>query len=178
MTWLRKSQVHLRLQWVVVHFRLEERIKEVNLVEWTLGVVTLIPKLQWNQRWQRFILAPFREKVQTAHEALQIKAKRCTEAVPDNAPILYEYGAFGKRLNAEDNVNDLFKMVVVLFLRLYRLIWSRYRFYGPNWEHNEEAHQFTINIVKELMTTALSGKEDPNHYHWQCLLNSKWKFNW
>ena len=144
--------------------------KEVNSGRMNLGVVTLnLPRIAMESKGDKDLFWQiFREKVQTAHEALQIKAKRCTDAVPDNAPILYEYGAFGKRLNAEDNVNDLFKngrcTVSLGYIGLYEVGTV---FYGPNWEHNEEAHQFTINIVKELHDyCAKWEKEDPNHYHY------------
>ena len=137
-----------------VHFWKDpETGKEVNSGRMNLGVVTLnLPRIAMESKGDKDLFWQiFREKVQTAHEALQIKAKRCTDAVPDNAPILYEYGAFGKRLNAEDNVNDLFKngrcTVSLGYIGLYEVGTV---FYGPNWEHNEEAHQFTINIVKEL----------------------------
>ena len=41
--------------------------------------------------------------------------ERCKEAIPANAPILYMYGAFGKRLSRTDSVNELFKTVELLY---------------------------------------------------------------
>lgn len=144
--------------------------KEVNSGRMNLGVVTLnLPRIAMESKGDKDLFWKiFKEKVQTAHEALQVKAARCRQAVPDNAPILYEYGAFGKRLKATDDVNQLFingRCTVSLgYIGLYEVGTV---FYGPNWEHNEQAHQFTINIVKQLHDyCAKWEKQDPNHYHY------------
>ncbi|MCT7680856.1 MAG: anaerobic ribonucleoside-triphosphate reductase, partial [Lactobacillus crispatus] len=40
-------------------------------------------------------------------------------------------------------------------------------FYGPDWEHNEEAHDFTIEIVKKMHDLCAKWeKEDPYHWHY------------
>lgn len=144
--------------------------EEVNSGRMNLGVVTLnLPRIAMESQGDKDLFWKiFKEKIQTCHEALQIKAARCRDAVPDNAPILYEYGAFGKRLTAGDDVNELFKngrcTVSLGYIGLYEVGTV---FYGPDWEHNEEAHQFTIDIVKELHDyCAKWEQEDPNHYHY------------
>ena len=44
-----------------------------------------------------------------AKDALVYRVERVKEATPANAPILYQYGAFGQRLGKFDNVDQLFK---------------------------------------------------------------------
>ena len=44
-----------------------------------------------------------------AEDALVYRVERTKEATPANAPILYQYGAFGRRLGKEESVDQLFK---------------------------------------------------------------------
>lgn len=136
--------------------------KEVNSGRMNLGVVTLnLPRIAMESKGDKDLFWQiFREKVQTAHEALQIKAKRCTEAVPDNAPILYEYGAFGKRLNAEDNVNDLFKngrcTISLGYIGLYEVVPS---FTDQTGNTMKKLINLQLILLKNFMTIVLSGKK-------------------
>ena len=43
-----------------------------------------------------------------AEDALVYRVERTKEATPANAPILYQYGAFGRRLGKEESVDQLF----------------------------------------------------------------------
>lgn len=43
------------------------------------------------------------------HDALVYRIKRLKDAIPNNAPILYKSGAFKYKLNASENVEELFK---------------------------------------------------------------------
>ena len=70
---------------------------------------------------------------------------------------------------AEDgNVNDLFKngraTISLGYIGLYEVGTV---FYGSNWEHNREAHDFTVEIVKKMHDLCAKWeKDDPNHYHY------------
>ncbi|MCT7693598.1 MAG: anaerobic ribonucleoside-triphosphate reductase, partial [Lactobacillus iners] len=148
----------------------DENGKEVNAGRMNLGVVTInLPRIAMESKGDIDLFwSILKERLQTAHEALQIKADRCRQAKPDNAPILYENGAFGKRLPADGDINDLFKnkraTISLGYIGLYEVGTV---FYGSYWEHNEEAHQFTINIVKKLHDACIKWEEeDPNHYHY------------
>lgn len=148
----------------------DENGKEVNAGRMNLGVVTInLPRIAMESKGDIDLFwSILKERLQTAHEALQIKADRCRQAKPDNAPILYENGAFGKRLSADGDINDLFKnkraTISLGYIGLYEVGTV---FYGSCWEHNEEAHQFTINIVKKLHDACIKWEaEDPNHYHY------------
>ena len=61
------------------------------------------------------------------------RVERTKEATPANAPILYQYGAFGKRLGKYDQVDQLFRhrraTVSLGYIGLYEvatcLLWSK-----------------------------------------------------
>lgn len=144
-----------------------ERHEEITAGRMNLGVITLnIPRiaLQSNHNLNLFWQI-FKEKVQLCKEGLVFKAKRILEANPANAPILYQYGAFGQRLTPDQAVNEVFKhrraTISLGYIGLYE---AAAYFFGPNWEHNHTAYQFTLQIVKELKNycTAWSDEYD---YH-------------
>ncbi|GFZ27692.1 anaerobic ribonucleoside-triphosphate reductase [Lactobacillus corticis] len=148
----------------------DENGKEVNSGRMNLGVVTAnLPRVAMESRGdkQRF-WDIFDDLMLTCHEALQFKAKRVLQASPKNAPILYQYGAFGKRLTEDGDINELFKngrcTISLGYIGLYEVATV---FYGPNWEHNQEAHDFTVEIVRRMHDLCAKWeKEDPNHYHY------------
>ncbi|HAP6068120.1 TPA: anaerobic ribonucleoside-triphosphate reductase, partial [Enterococcus faecium] len=89
----------------------DENGQEVNVGRMNLGVVTLnLPRIaieskgDQNKFWQ--LLS---DRLEIMKDALLYRVERCKEAIPANAPILYMYGAFGKRLSRTDSVNELFK---------------------------------------------------------------------
>ena len=131
----------------------DENGEEVNVGRMNLGVVTLnLPRIAmeadgdkekfWNL---------LEERLQIVKDALVYRVNRCKEAIPENAPILYMYGAFGKRLTREESVDELFKnkraTVSLCYIGLYEVASA---FYGGAWEDDKEAKQFTIDIVKDL----------------------------
>lgn len=132
--------------------------EEVNSGRMNLGVVTInLPRIALESRdnngtgdkekfWQLF-----ENQLDIAHEALQYRINRVKEASPDNAPILYEYGAFGKRLKPTDSVDELFKngraTVSLGYIGIYEVCTV---FYGPEWEKNPEAKQFSVEVIKNL----------------------------
>ncbi|TFC27604.1 anaerobic ribonucleoside-triphosphate reductase [Cryobacterium sp. TMT2-18-3] len=118
-----------------------------------LGVVTLnLPRIALEAAGDKdkfwSILA---ERVSTARDALLFRIDRCKEATPENAPILYIYGAFGQHLNAGQPVDTLFKnkraTVSLGYIGLYEVAAA---FYGGDWESNPEAKDFTVEILRTL----------------------------
>ena len=131
----------------------DENGVEVNSGRMNLGVVTVnLPRIALESGgdkekfWQIF-----NERMNIAEDALVYRVERTKEATPANAPILYQYGAFGKRLGKYDQVDQLFRhrraTVSLGYIGLYEVATV---FYGPNWEHNPEAKQFTIDIIKDM----------------------------
>ena len=141
---------------------------EVNEGRMNLGVVTLnVPRmaLQSQGSKSRFweILD---ERLALAKQALKFKLARTKESVPENAPILYKNGAFGKMLQDDDDVDTLFKngraTLSLGYIGLYEV--GTY-FFGPNWETNQEAHDFTVEIVRRLHIACKAWEaEDGYHY--------------
>lgn len=126
---------------------------EVNSGRMNLGVVTVnLPRIamesngDMNKFWDIF-----NERMGIAKDALVYRVERVKEATPANAPILYQYGAFGQRLGKYDNVDELFRhrraTVSLGYIGLYEVGTV---FYGPEWESNAEAKAFTVDIVRKM----------------------------
>ena len=130
----------------------DENGVEVNSGRMNLGVVTVnLPRIamesngDMNKFWDIF-----NERMGIAKDALVYRVERVKEATPANAPILYQYGAFGQRLGKYDNVDELFRhrraTVSLGYIGLYEVGTV---FYGPEWESNAEAKAFTVEIVRK-----------------------------
>lgn len=131
----------------------DENGQEVNSGRMNLGVVTVnLPRiaLESEGNMEKF-WEIFNERMNIAEDALVYRVERTKEATPANAPILYQYGAFGKRLGKYDKVDQLFKhrraTVSLGYIGLYEVATV---FYGGEWEHNPEAKKFTVDIVREM----------------------------
>ncbi|WP_302852544.1 anaerobic ribonucleoside-triphosphate reductase [uncultured Streptococcus sp.] len=131
----------------------DENGVEVNSGRMNLGVVTVnLPRIamesngDMNKFWDIF-----NERMGIAKDALVYRVERVKEATPANAPILYQYGAFGQRLGKYDNVDELFRhrraTVSLGYIGLYEVGTV---FYGPEWESNAEAKAFTVDIVHKM----------------------------
>ncbi len=141
--------------------------KEVNSGRMNLGVVTVnLPRIALEAHGdKRLFWEIFKEKMNICKIALDYRIKRTKEAKPENAPLLYMYGAFGKRLKRTDSVDEVFKnsraTVSLGYIGLYEVCTT---FYGPNWEHNKEAHDFAVSITK-AMHDLCARWEDEEGYH-------------
>ena len=118
-----------------------------------LGVVTLnLPRIALESNGDKELFWEiFKERLEVCKDALDYRAKRCGEAKPQNAPILYMHGAFGKRLKPDDRVKQLFdKQRATLSLGYIGLYEVASVFYGGEWEKNKEAKDFTLDIMKYM----------------------------
>ena len=131
----------------------DENGVEVNSGRMNLGVVTVnLPRIalesegDMNKFWEIF-----NERMNIAEDALVYRVERTKEATPANAPILYQYGAFGRRLGKEENVDELFKQrratISLGYIGLYEVATV---FFGNNWENNPEAKEFTLDIIRDM----------------------------
>ncbi|MDU2589411.1 MAG: anaerobic ribonucleoside-triphosphate reductase [Streptococcus sp.] len=131
----------------------DENGVEVNSGRMNLGVVTVnLPRIalesegDLNKFWEIF-----NERMNIAEDALVYRVERTKEATPANAPILYQYGAFGRRLGKEESVDELFKnrraTVSLGYIGLYEVAAV---FFGNNWETNPEAKEFTLDIIRDM----------------------------
>jgi anaerobic ribonucleoside-triphosphate reductase len=131
----------------------DENGEEVNSGRMNLGVVTLnLPRIaiESGGNFEKFWRI-FDERAKIVKDALVFRVNRTKEALPTNAPILYQYGAFGKRLSPGDSVDEAFKnrraTVSFGYIGLYEVGTV---FYGGSWETNPEAKEFTISIVRKM----------------------------
>ena len=129
----------------------DENGEEVNSGRMNLGVVTLnLPRIaiESGGNFEKFWRI-FDERAKIVKDALVFRVNRTKEALPTNAPILYQYGAFGKRLSPGDSVDEAFKnrraTVSFGYIGLYEVGTV---FYGGSWE--TEAKEFTISIVRKM----------------------------
>ena len=131
----------------------DENGVEVNSGRMNLGVVTVnLPRIalesegDMNKFWEIF-----NERMNIAEDALVYRVERTKDATPANAPILYQYGAFGHRLGKEESVDQLFKnrraTVSLGYIGLYEVATV---FFGNSWEHNPEAKEFTLDIIRDM----------------------------
>ena len=131
----------------------DENGVEVNSGRMNLGVVTVnLPRIalesegDLNKFWEIF-----NERMNIAEDALVYRVERTKEAAPANAPILYQYGAFGRRLGKEESVDQLFKnrraTISLGYIGLYEVATV---FFGNNWENNPEAKEFTLDIIRDM----------------------------
>ena len=130
-----------------------EKGEDVSDGRMNLGVVTLnLPRiaLESDGNKEQFWTI-LEEKLQICKDALVYRVERCKEAKSANAPILYRYGSFGKRLMNDEPVDEVFKhrraTVSLGYIGLYE---TTTVFFGNCWETNPEAKDFTLNIVKRL----------------------------
>ncbi|KGF05734.1 anaerobic ribonucleoside-triphosphate reductase [Arcanobacterium sp. S3PF19] len=136
----------------------------VNAGRNNLGVVTLnIPRIaiEAHGEKERFWKI-FAERMEVVKEALLFRIRRCEDATPDNAPILYKYGALGIRAkDGEKSVTQFFRnhraTASIGYIGLYEAATC---FYGAQWEENREAKEFTLDIMRKLNEYAAQWKKD------------------
>lgn len=140
----------------------------VNAGRNNLGVVTLnVPRIAIEARGDRErFWELFDERMEIVKEALLYRIARCEEAIPANAPILYQHGALGKRApEGSDSVSEFFQAhratASVGYIGLYEAATC---FYGPEWEMNREAKDFTLAILKAMNDYAMAWREE--HPYW------------
>lgn len=121
-----------------------------------LGVVTVnIPKIALKSKGNvRKFWRLFDQEMQVAHHALQFRAKKCSEALPGNAPVLWKNGAFG-RLEDGGDVDSLMKNSrATLSLGYIGLYETTAVFYGKDWVNDwgwdEDARDFALSIVRKM----------------------------
>ncbi|WP_125704752.1 anaerobic ribonucleoside-triphosphate reductase [Lacticaseibacillus daqingensis] len=127
--------------------------EEVNAGRMNLGVITLnLPRIAMESKGDKAKFWDLLEqRLAICKQGLVYKVERTKEATPESAPILYKYGAFGKRLADDQKVDELFKdsraTVSLGYIGLYEVGTV---FYGHAWEQDPEAKQFTLDVVKDL----------------------------
>lgn len=142
--------------------------EEVNSGRMNLGVVTLnLPRIALEADGdQEKFWNLLEERLSIVKDALVFRINRCKEATPENAPILYMYGAFGEKLKKTDSVDKLFRnkraTISLGYIGLYEVAAA---FFGGSWEQNATAKEFTLDIIRSLKEHAdLWGNEYGYHF--------------
>lgn len=141
--------------------------REVNSGRMNLGVVTVnLPRIAMESDGdQAKFWRIFADRMAILHDALVYRIERVKEATPANAPILYQYGAFGGRLAKTDNVDELFKnrraTVSLGYIGLYEVASI---FYGGEWEDNPEAKALTLEIIRKMKQLAEQWSEQYGYH--------------
>lgn len=136
-----------------------------------LGVVSVnLPRIALESKgnMKRFWKI-FDQRMEVAHHALQYRIQRTRTASPLNAPVLWQYGAFG-RLNPGDSVDSLMKnnraTISLGYIGLYE---TTARFYGKDWVNDwgwdDDARDFALSIVRK-MTGLCEQWEREEGYHY------------
>lgn len=131
----------------------DEAGREVNSGRMNLGVVTVnLPRLALLAHGdQDLFWQLLDERLDLCKLALDYRIARTKEAKPENAPLLYMYGAFGQRLKRTDDVDEVFKngraTVSLGYIGLYEVGAT---FFGPDWETNPTACQFALAVTKRM----------------------------
>ena len=90
-----------------------------------------------------------------------IRINSLKRAQAKNAPILYQYGATGRRLSADDSVMDLFNnfraSISLGYIGLHEVATV---FYGNDWQSNAEAKNFTLDILREMKEKTTKWSEE------------------
>lgn len=143
-----------------------------------LGVVTVnLPRIALESRdrngtpnLKRFWRI-FDKRMDVIHHALQFRIKRCMEAVPESAPSLWEFGAFG-RLDRDGDVSSLMRngraTASLGYVGVYETVAV---FYGRDWVNDDgwdmEAYEFAKEIMQKLNDYCHEWEEaDPEHIHY------------
>ena len=145
----------------------DENGVEVNSGRMNLGVVTVnLPRIAMESHgdmdkfWELF-----NERMEICKDALVYRVERVKEATPANAPILYQYGAFGKRLGKYDNVDELFRhrraTVSLGYIGLYEVGTV---FFGPEWETNPEAKEFTVDMIRKMKDYCVEWSDEYDYH--------------
>lgn len=131
-----------------------------------LGVVTInLPRISLESKGDKTLFWNIlEERLSLCKKALMFRVSTLDRAKAKNAPILYMYGATGKRLQSEDSVSDIFKngraTISLGFIGIYETVSC---FYGGEWETNKEAKKFSLEIMKSLKGHCDDWKEETGY---------------
>ncbi|MEM5592938.1 anaerobic ribonucleoside-triphosphate reductase [Niallia circulans] len=131
-----------------------------------LGVITVnLPRIAIESQGSKEIFWDIlKQRLSLIYEALMFRINSVNKANSNNAPILYQYGATGHRLNPNQSVSDIFKnnyaTVSLGYIGLHEVATV---FYGNDWQGNKEAKEFTLDIMKLLKSKVTEWREETGY---------------
>jgi anaerobic ribonucleoside-triphosphate reductase len=145
----------------------DENGQEVHSGRNNLGVVTLnLPRIAIEANGDKELFwSIFQNRLDLTHNALKFRISSLERATAKNAPILYQHGATGKRLNADEKVANIFKngraTVSLGYIGIHEVATA---FFGNDWQENQEARDFTIDIMEKLKSSVEEWRNDEGDY--------------
>lgn len=140
----------------------DENGNEVHDGRNNLGVVTLnLPRVALDSQDQDEFFERLEERLDLCKDALLYRISTLEKTKAKNAPILYMYGATGKRLKANENVLAIFKngraSISLGYIGIHETVT---RFYGNEWQDDPQAKEFSLAIMKKLRKAVDQWKEE------------------
>jgi anaerobic ribonucleoside-triphosphate reductase len=117
-----------------------------------IGVVSLnLPNIALTVNTPDEFMTLLDQRIQAVKDGLMYRYNRLASTTARNAPILYQYGATGHRLNPDETVQRIFNdgeaTASIGYVGLHE---TATRFWGNDWQDNPEAKNFTIQVLRRL----------------------------
>jgi anaerobic ribonucleoside-triphosphate reductase len=136
-------------------FLSDYRDKDGNHVTYgrrNIGVVSLnLPNIALTVNTPDEFMTLLDQRIQAVKDGLMYRYNRLASTTARNAPILYQYGATGHRLNSDETVQRIFNdgeaTASIGYVGLHE---TATRFWGNDWQDNPEAKNFTIQVLRRL----------------------------
>lgn len=117
-----------------------------------IGVVTLnLPNIAMSVSSQEEFMSLLDERIQLVRKGILYRYNRLADTKASNAPILYMHGATSHRLGSSETVQHIFNngeaTASIGYIGLHEVAT---RFYGNEWQDNQEAKNFTLQIMERI----------------------------
>lgn len=136
----------------LTEYRSPETGEVVTYGRRNIGVVSLnLPNIALSTSTPEEFMRLLDERATLVHDGLMYRYNRLAGTLAKNAPILYQYGATGHRLSGEEVVQPIFDngeaTASIGYIGLHEVAT---RFWGNDWQDNEEAKSFTVGVLERL----------------------------
>ena len=136
-------------------FLSDYRDKDGNHVTYgrrNIGVVSLnLPNIALTVNTPDEFMTLLDQRIQAVKDGLMYRYNRLASTTARNAPILYQHGATGHRLNSDETVQRIFNdgeaTASIGYVGLHE---TATRFWGNDWQDKPEAKNFTIHVLRRL----------------------------
>lgn len=136
----------------LTEYRSPETGEVVTYGRRNIGVVSLnLPNIALSTSTPEEFMRLLDERAILVHDGLMYRYNRLAGTLAKNAPILYQYGATGHRLSGDEIVQPIFDngeaTASIGYIGLHEVAT---RFWGNDWQDNEEAKSFTVGVLERL----------------------------
>lgn len=136
----------------LTEYRSPETGEMVTYGRRNIGVVSLnLPNIALSTSTPEEFMRLLDERAILVHDGLMYRYNRLAGTLAKNAPILYQYGATGHRLNGDEVVQPIFDngeaTASIGYIGLHEVAT---RFWGNDWQDDKEAKSFTVGVLERL----------------------------